>query len=104
MELPRPDSTPSTSTEQEDSPLRNTDTARNSATTRAKPFLCFQMKLPVALDFSAACFAALAAFSMVAEMLWPDLTEAAYCFLMARFCCHREMGLLVSWGLSRICF
>ena len=24
--------------------------------------------------------------------------------LMARFCCHWEMGLLASWGLSRICF
>ena len=63
-----------------------------------------QINSPVALDFFAAIFAALAEFSMVAERLCPERTEAAYCFLMARFCCHREMGLLASWGLSRICF
>ena len=43
------------------------------------PFLCRMMKLAVSLDFSAAFFAALAVFSMVAAV-WPDFTEAAYCF------------------------
>ena len=95
---------PSTSAAQEENPLRNTETARNRAIAMPMPFLCFQMNLPVALDFSAACFAALAVFSIVAAMLWPDFTEAAYCFLMARFCCQREMGLLASWGLSWMCF
>lgn len=43
------------------------------------PFLCRQIKFPVSLDFSAAFFAALAVFSIVAAAVWPDFTEAAYC-------------------------
>ena len=62
------------------------------------------MKLTAPLDFSAAFFAALAVFCMVAAAVWPDFTEAAYCLRMARFCCQRESGLLASWGLSWRCF
>ena len=104
MEPPSTDRMPSAIMEQEDIPLRNREMVRNRAITRRKPSLCHQMnRLTCSLCF-AAHFAALIEFSIVAVMLSPARTESAYRFLIARFCCQREMGLLANEGLSWICF
>ena len=74
------DSPPSSRMEQEAMQLSSRLTQASRPMMMPTPFLCRQIKLAVSLDFSAAFFAALAEFSIVAAAVWPDFTEAAYCF------------------------
>ena len=80
MELPRPDKTPSISTEQDENPFRNTHSIRNSAAAMPSPRLCRRKNLWVRLLAAAAFFAAWEAFSIVAATLCPERTDLAYCF------------------------
>ena len=75
---------------------------RNSATSRIasaikKPFLCSAIHSDAFFVSSAARLAALAVTSDARTV--PPAFAAAYSFLMARFCCQREYGLLCSSGL-----
>ena len=104
MVMLRTDSPPCTSAVQEDRTLSSRASVKNMVMITPTTLLCRIKNAVVRLDFSAALFAALAVLSIVAAALWPERTADAYCLRMARFCCHRDRGLLASWGLSWMSF
>ena len=75
---------------------RNTATSRIASAIK-KPFLCSAIHSDAFFVSSAARLAALAVTSD-ARTVPPPAFAAAYSFLMARFCCQREYGLLCSSG------
>ena len=87
--------------EQEDMVLSNRQMRRKIAPTSKKPFLWRIINAPACCAFSLTVFAVLLAVLAVPPAVFPARLAAAYSFLMACFCCQREMGLLASWGFSR---
>ena len=79
---------------------------KQRSTTRAmptrKPRRCRQTNCAACSLFFAAVLAVFAVCSAALAVLpavWPARLAAAYCFLMACFCCHRDSGLLAKLGI-----